>query len=664
MAEKEPILARCRRLEESHGALWRAYHDAQTEEEKFLGGERYEEDSRSYNKDRRYVQIRGQEVQDTIRHIAAKVTERPRNLEARPRDHVDDPDNGEAAVAIMEWELGNLWKGFDDVFEEAIIASREMRLGVVWMDWDPDCGPYGEILFRYVDPRNIAWDPAYNPHHPNCGWVRESKRLDVAQARKTYKAPWLMPDRDLYRDGQVKAGVPLIRGVTDNPEFTRGADDNKVTLWFWWFKNEGEAKDAPVELNRRLLPPDKRYMACPLCSYRSRTQGAMAATGDYKGDLPEAMPCPVCEGNGKTSDLRRIDAISESAEVLAYANGHRLVIQAPYCANPKGDLPVDDSTWPIPTARSFPGLFLTAYVKPGRPMGPSDTTLMWDQQIAADNLRTMAIQRIYEHRTIWKQSRKGWYDGNGRRFEHRDDQSFIAYGDATDAEFGALFMDPVTGEGLDPEFNNVMQITLNALTQYRGVADLGLTQESSKDIAASSLAQMNQMGEVPTAHFDRRKHREVSKFCGVLWDYIRGTYTPDKIARLRMDDVDIAAALHGDDLPDYDFQVSDTPPWTGLDKARADAFQPLMAIAQSAPDMVEVWGELNNIPKSTIRKVMKVMQARQEEAAQAAQQQAAGGGLPNPPGAPQGASAGAPPAAPHMPEPGAGLTVPAPQGVE
>src|SRR6185436_12944820 len=120
-------------------------------------------------------------------------------------------------------------------------------------------------------------------------------------------------------------------------------------------------------------------------------------------DLPESVPqgCPTCGG-----DLVRIDALDVTTTSLEFARGRRLVVIPPY-SYALNDETLYDGGWPIQRARSFPGLFITAYIKPGRPVGPSDTTLMWDQQIASDTLRTTALQRVLEHRNYWVLPRNG-----------------------------------------------------------------------------------------------------------------------------------------------------------------------------------------------------------------------------------------------------------------
>lgn len=600
-----------RELREMHEPYWRQVWESMTLEEEFLDGDRYEDDNGAYNKDRRLIQIRGQEIQDTTRHVTAEATKRPRNVEPRPIDRIGDPEDAEIAASLVEQELSNPWKGFDDEYEAAILSCREKRLGVVWMDYvPPEDGDFqfGEMFYGFEDPRNYMWDEAYDPHHPLCGFLFREHRMDTDRAKVVYKAPWLTPDKE-YRSTTQRPDRPLLRSGTEHTP--QNIQDNKVTIWECWYKNDRTTKQGKTE--ERALRDGERYMACVSgCGYRTEP-------GPGQPEYAE-QACMTCGG-----DLERVDMLDETPETLVYAKGKRMIAIAPYCQAPE-DKPLYDGKWPIPQARSFPALFLTAYMKPGRPVGPSDTTLMWDQQIASDTLATTAVQRVLEHRSYWELPRTGMVDYRGKRFEFREDQFNVMYRDNTKAEFGASPVQMHSGSGLDPQFNSIYGITQQKLTQYRGVADFGFTPESSKDIAASTVEQLTAQGEIPTEHFNRRKNRALGKFYGVVWDYVRATYTPQRLSRLSLDGVDIMAKLRGDDFPNFDFVISDTPPFTGVDKAKAESARELLQFATGGDpalmvEFMDIYAEMLNMPPSVVRKIDKrreQLRAEAEEAAMAA----------------------------------------------
>ena len=598
----------------AHIVWWQRARDAMQREQDFIDGDRYEFNTGvGYDeRDPRSIQIRGQELQDTVRSIAAEVTARPRNLQARPVDRIDDPESAEITASLIEMELENPWKGFQAQYEAAIISCQERRLGLVWMDWEPDLHPFGEILFSFHDPRRILWDECYDPHHPLCNTMIREYDLPVDLARERYAAPWLEPDAKpgaRVRDMR-NANQPLIRAAHGGPLLPDPDRPDSVTLWQCWYKNDRTIKRKERPGSYQEWPAEKRYLRCPGCGYRSQTQGKLQAQGRIEGELPdEMMGCPACAEQGLTGILERIDGALEEQEVRQYARGKRLMIFAPFQPNPENDEPLYKGNWPIPGARSYPGLFLTANVKPGRPMGPSQTTAMWDQQIASDQLRTQGVRRVLEHRNFWALPRVGVTDLKGEQFQFRDDQLNIMLTD----EMNRAAIQTFNSTGLDPMFPSVFGIAQEALTRYRPIADLGLTPESSKDISGVALAQMNRMGKIQVEHFLRRCNSELSKFSGVLWDYIRATYTPERIARLRIDGTDKLMRLQGDELPNYDFVIESAPDFSGLEKSRSEAAQWAMQVIHDPLTVpyFDILAEINQLPKSVIRRIEKRMKQQQ-----------------------------------------------------
>ena len=647
MPDDKTPCQRVRDLYQNAIQFWRHRRTAMDRLEEFLAGDRYEDDHGAYNKDRRLVQIRGQETQDTIRHIAAKATERPRSIEPRPIDRVEDPAMGEIAAALLESDLSNPWKGFEDIYEAAILSCREKRLGVTMFDWVPDCGPYGEILDRYVDPRAVMWDPSYeDPHHPLCEWLLEERRIDAEKVNQTYGVDWVKPDKEAFRPQSERTGQPVMKAGGDRLMGPRSRyQDNKATVWFCWYKNDPKYQ-GERNLEQDLAAGD-RYMACKDgCGYRSQSQDQMLQAGDITGPFPETLDqgCPTCAGN-----LTRVDVKVQDESSASYDKGKRLIILAPFSPGPNDD-PLYDGKWPIAKARSFPGLFLTAHQKPGEPTGPCDVDFMWDQQVAMDQLRTMAIQRVFEHRNYWEMPESGIHDINGNRFEFGDWQFNVMFRDGTNQ-----FQTPVTlhqGTGLDPSWQIAANSIQDALTRYAPKLDVGVAEQNTRNIPVGTVERITHEAEVSTEHFNRRKNRALSKFYGVRWDYIRATYTPARLARLNIDGVDIFTNLQGDDMPNFDFVLSDAPAFTGVEKARTEAFQGLLQVAlnpQTQP-FLPIFAEINNLPPSITRKVEKILQEMQAKADLQAQQ-AGMAGMPEPGmvGAPQGAGIPAgPPALDEM----------------
>jgi hypothetical protein len=272
-----------------------------------------------------------------------------------------------------------------------------------------------------------------------------------------------------------------------------------------------------------------------------------------------------------------------------------------------------DDKWPVPKARSFPIYSFTSSIKPGCPFGPSDTQLMWDQQVAWDQMRTLALQRMLESRDLFIFD--GLVDVHGNRYEKRDDQFNIAFPEAGTGK--PHHAERLQGAGLDPSFGIVAQYVQGALTEYRGITDIGLVSEVDKGQSGVALAQRNAVGNVPIAHFRRRVNQDLAMGHGVLSDYIHATYTPQRLVRLNIGGIDIMTTQWGKDLPNFDHVVEDSPEFTGLEKTQSEAFKALSDAVTQADTMgidpaayIEVFGKITKLPKSVIKDMQELLSTR------------------------------------------------------
>lgn len=646
-AEKVGRCTQVRDLFESDNRYWDSKLDAFDELERFVAGDRYENDNGSFQKDRRLQQMKGAEIQDTIRHIVAKATEKARSVDPAPTDREDDPLSAEAIAALVEKRLARTDLGFEDEYEDAIIDARTIRLGVLWMTWHEDAEWVDAISYACENPRNFRWDTCYkNPHHPRCGWLIRKCRVDVKRARKKYKAPWLEPDPESTMT-RSQTGQPVMQAQGSEELPTGG--DQKVTIWECWYKNA----DYQYDYQPEPLPEGERYMAClggtgEGCGDRSETQDQLGF------ELPEEMPssCPTCGG-----DMERVDVPTEEEQKRDSGAGKTLVIMAPFCPNPKdAEKPLYDGPWPIKRARSFPGMFITAYSKPRDPIGPCDTDYLWQAQVALDNLDTIALQRVYEHAALWIFPGDGLMDFAGNRFEKRDDQYNIAFWDYTAMGKPDIQMHNATG--VDPAYALVRNNFHQRLIQNRGIHDQGPIEERSNAKSGVALQTENAIGEVPGEHFKRRLYRFLSCFYGVAADYELAILTEEIATRLNIEGVGILTQLAGSDFGRFDFQIEDHKDFTGLDEAKAKAIPELFNVAGQAVQLamqlgtdpreaarlaVEMFAEANNMPKSITSDFQKML-AAPPPMMPGMMDPGAGGGLP-------GEGAGEAPALDGLPAP-------------
>jgi hypothetical protein len=298
-----------------------------------------------------------------------------------------------------------------------------------------------------------------------------------------------------------------------------------------------------------------------------------------------------------------------------------------------------DDAWPL-WARSFPIGFISNYLHPHKPVGPSDTMLNWSAQLGSDLLMTMAFQRVAEFRNYYLMPSSGIVDWKNDRFEFRDDQfNTMFYKD----ELNPSAVQVLNGSSLDPAWNIYWNATQTVLKSVQGISDLGLTPQSSKDIAASALSQMTAQGEIPVEHLKRRWHREKARMFGIIYDLCRQTLTPDKLSTLQIEGMEsFVANLSGADLPDMDFVLADAGPLGAVEKTRAEGVMLMVTAAQQAPEWLDFIAQANRIPASLLRRVKKNLVQIQER--QQLMQMTAGGqpGSPTNGGSPAIAGSGEP----------------------
>jgi hypothetical protein len=126
-------------------------------------------------------------------------------------------------------------------------------------------------------------------------------------------------------------------------------------------------------------------------------------------------------------------------------------------------------------------------------------------------------------------------------------------------------------------------------------------------------------------HLRKRYHRALGKGHGVLYDYQCATYPDERMQRIRMaDGSEEVVNVRGRELPAFEFHVGDTPTFSGLEKAKSEALDRLIAVPT---EWQEVYAQVNELPPSVLRKVQK----KQAELAEQAALLPPGGGVPGQP---------------------------------
>ena len=587
---------------------WRSTHEGVTEDLIFYGGGHYRDDEELRERDRKRLKIVGQETFNVIRHKSAQVTSSPTIVDAKAREKNVDPIMGEIGCALVDNEVSDPEKLFEDYCDIVVTGAISAAYWLLAIDYEPTID---EIVFRPLDPRNCMWEPGFhNPHDLMCGHFLEERRMSVALIAQMGKYGW---DKKLCKQVLPDADTrPSTKG-NDQQFPTPTADDLKAAIRFWWFKNDDSVDVVEKAGTYRTLAPTEWHLACTECGWRGDSgEGVL---------LPESGGlCPECG-----APVQRIEAKAEMEVRQRYKKGRRLVIEAP---NAGFDKPLYDGPWPL-FARSFPIGYLSNYLNPFKPVGPSDTLLNWTAQLGSDLLMTMAFQRVSEYRNYYLMPTVGIEDYKGDRFEFREGQSnTMFYKD----ELNQASVQVLNGSSLDPAWNIYWQATQVVLKSVQGISDLGLGPAQSKDIAASTVSQLTQLGEIPVEHLKRRWHRELARIFGIVYDFIRQVYTPDKLSTLQIEGADeVVMGLSGDDLPDLDFVLTDAGPMGAIEKTRAEGTMLLVTAAQQAPAWIDFIAQANRIPPSVLRKVKKKMAELEAQQAQAMQAQMQAGGRPGSP---------------------------------
>lgn len=598
-------------------AYWRPRHHAVEERISFLlDGEHFDDgDESELARDRRLARFVGQESFHAHRHELASVTKSGSSVQARPVDEEGDPDSAEQAVALAEAEVENPQKCWEEAVEDAISCASAAGYGYAAIEFLPDEGLYGELSYFGGDPRDFMWDPRGRGsiHNAGCRWVCIRRRLTRAQCEsmrgwKKSVVKQMRPDGGYAAEHSRREAGPSPRVSGRGPE-AEWTDEDEHTVYFLYRRGEGPAK-RPVSGSLRVLPEGKRYMHCQSCDWDSPTEEQIGAP------LPDESVCGQCGGRAE-----RADSEEEQRAIWGYPD-IKLSILAPYSGV---DEYLYDDVAPIP-ARSFPFFHIVRNRHPLEPYGMSLTDLNWWNQLSADLIMTLAIERLLASAPVLSMPEDGISDAQGERWQSTDENGHVMF---RDAGVGVGDVQLIEGDGVPASWSPVYQAARNALTSHMGIADFGMGPEQSHDIAAASVEKQIAQQEIPTAHYERRIQREKARWLGITYDHIRATYPDERVARLRgKDGADAVAALNAADMPNFDFVFMDAPDFTAMDEAKIRGFQQLMQMAIDAPEMFEIMASAQKVPPSMVRKMREAAAAQAQRLAQMAAAQPVPGGNP------------------------------------
>lgn len=621
--QKGDDLARdCLHLLEDARAERADVEDAILDERSFLYDQNhyFDQEDRQRRNDR--IRPRGRETYSKHRRKKAQIGGGNIHLYVRPVDAGPDIPMSDVSRRVLEHDILNPRKHYKRLRKRMVSSALASRVGAMALDFEPGIGPWGEIVPRLMDPLNLYWAPGWHDHDDlTCPWTMEVKRIrpEDAQRMKSWKnTSKLTPDDGTQLDG----GRPGRFAFHDTLESAASGAAGPgpwprkdfATILVIYFTNDESRKT--VERDEITLEPRDRFMACTTqgCPGEFRVpDGSVLPVFGSSAMMEEPMeggipvpPCPICG-----SVMERADKVRPTLSMLSYPRG-RMVVVAPFSA---GGIVLFDDAWPIPM-RHAPYMVYRCYDDPYRQIGSCDTTLDWDMQLISNSLLRFGYEQMSRSGVVMVVSDGNLTDGTSEQTWQKTDEAYqVAYWNG----MGSPHISFHQSQGLPSQWNAYYGAVQGNLRTDQGTNDLGLTPDKSRDIAASSIAQQSELGEVPVEDHREDLGEVESGFFGVWWDMILATWPIERFRRLFNDDPQLMQAVQmllSDSAPNLDVQVLGEPSW---DKIDGELTQALNAILASPyPElMLQIMVQAARIPPSIAQQLMgTLMQARASQTAQ------------------------------------------------
>jgi hypothetical protein len=545
----------------------------------------YDQEERQRRNDR--LRPRGRETYSKHRRKKAQIGGSGINLYLRPIDQVNDPKIADYGRRTMEADVRNPRKRYKRLRKRMVSSALAAYTGAMALDFEPRIGPFGEIMPRLVDPKNLGWAPGWHDHDdPTCPWTQEAKRSSVVAVQSMKGVPgWknldkLAPDDGTGADDEANRNFDALDTLQDGasaaPSPGPWTRREHVTLLYTWYTQDLRTRKT-IEKNEVVLEPKKRYMACtnPDCDGRLRTEDgselptfgtSQLGEEPMPGGVP-VPPCPICG-----SVMERVDKEKPTVSELAYPDG-RLTVVAPFVA---GGLVLYDGKWPV-KLRHAPYMVYRCYDHPYRQHGSCDTIVDWDLQLISNSLLRLGYEGMSRSGAIMVVQDGVLTDGASEKpWQPTDEMVQVAYWNGMGSP-NVSFHQP---QGLPAAWSAYYNSIQANLRTDQGTNDLGLTPDKSRDIAASSIQMQSELGEIPVQDQIDDLHDVESGFFGLWWDYIRATWPPERFRRLFGDDMEAMTAIQSfmsADIPNFDVMVMGDASWDAVDGQTMNALNTVLS---------------------------------------------------------------------------------------
>ena len=515
-----------------------------------------------FSKDRRRIQPRTQKQLNLIRHKASLLLRKLPQFDG----HAVQPSASGRAAEITRRIVENTFldplKDYSDVRGRFIWSVLAGGRGNYAVDWHPRHG----ILFRFVDPRRVHITPGHTSmHSPLTPNVTEEVPMRMSEVLAMRRAGWNVPG-DLnpddwkpdYATGNMRddnlvdfssGASPTLPGADESEE-----SDKIVTVLKNWYR-EDPYQNAVRAQSRADLPEDEWHFADD-------------STGERIPFDPMSPEPPTSQATG--APMRLVTSRVEMNDPGEGEAGY-LCITAPFY---QGGKPLFEGSWtegalnPSATLSVFPYAEMTCYTHPLRRQGLSDT----------EATRTLVVVDNSSYRSVYEQMRQSGAiiatepgalkDSEGNQFQISDDAVSLAYGERLSLESLKFHQLP----GMNPAAP-AFRSMVNESWQSIGTGDFSssLGPERSKDIAASTLSQLTETGDLPVqlhaaalAHQEGLMARAVVDLCrAYMGDNVVSWVTGNKEAAY--------ATVRGSDLVPLHVSVSADKEWRQQDNDRLQA---------------------------------------------------------------------------------------------
>lgn len=514
-----------------------------------------------FSKDKRRVQPRTQRQLNLIRHKASLLL---RNMPTFTGHAVQPGASGKAAEIsrrIIENVFLDPLKGYHDTRSRFVWSALAGGRGNVAIDWHPIYG----VVTRFVDPRRVHITPGHTfMHSPLTPTVTEEVPMRQSELARMKDAGWRIPANlapDDWKPDYATGGqrddslVDFHSGQSAN---LPGADESEesdriVTVIKTWYRHDPFASDRKVEAEADLSIDEWHFVDDAL---------GIKVPFDPENPVP-----PMSEATGQP--LRLVTKRSDMYDSTRGEDGY-LCIVAPFG---QVDKPLFEGKWlegsmsPDATLPSFPYMEMGCYTHPLRRQGISDTEATRTLVVVDNSSQRQAFEQTKQTGGILVTEAGALLDSEGNQFQFSDDPISIAYAKDRLSLDGVNFFQAPGMNATMPAFRNMVEQSW----VHIGTGDMALGPDRSRDIAASTVQQLQQQGDLPVQLHQQDLNLQESIGGAVALAYCMA-YMGDNAVSWVSDSGEVAyATVRGTDLVPLKVTVTAGNEWQQKDIDRVQA---------------------------------------------------------------------------------------------